>query len=243
MSVLVRLYPRPWRDRYGDELEALLEARPPSLRDRFDVVRGAIDARLDPQVGDTGPAVREPTSADRGLAFTSIAGGALMTVWAGAFAFFMPRWGSAVEPPADISAIGSLASVVGSLATAGALLGVALRYETLVGRIGATGAAIAALGLLMANLGAGFIPVVMIAGGTLMFVPVVAGRVVPTPLALTHGLGATLLLAGMLGFVASEGQDLRWLMLLLPYGPTLVLIGLSLRGGPRVPAHEALTAV
>jgi hypothetical protein len=27
MSRLVRLYPRPWRERYGDELEALLDDR------------------------------------------------------------------------------------------------------------------------------------------------------------------------------------------------------------------------
>ncbi len=57
MSRLVRLYPAAWRDRYGEEFEALLAERPPSLSDRLDVVRGALDARLDPQVA---PAPPEP---------------------------------------------------------------------------------------------------------------------------------------------------------------------------------------
>jgi hypothetical protein len=50
MSALIRLYPAAWRERYEDEFLALLEARPPTLGDRLDIVRGAIDARLHPQV-------------------------------------------------------------------------------------------------------------------------------------------------------------------------------------------------
>jgi hypothetical protein len=53
MSLAVRLYPAAWRERYGDELEALLADHPPALRDRIDLIRGAIDARLHPDlVGD-----------------------------------------------------------------------------------------------------------------------------------------------------------------------------------------------
>ena len=43
---LVRRYPRWWRERYADEVLALLEDRPPSRRDRLDLARGAIDAHL-----------------------------------------------------------------------------------------------------------------------------------------------------------------------------------------------------
>jgi hypothetical protein len=57
-SRLVDLYPRAWRDRYGAELLALLEERPPSARDRLDVLRGALDARVHPQLA--GPAAPEP---------------------------------------------------------------------------------------------------------------------------------------------------------------------------------------
>ena len=46
MSALLRLYPRSWRERYEREVLGLLEARPPSLGDRVDIVRGAVDARL-----------------------------------------------------------------------------------------------------------------------------------------------------------------------------------------------------
>lgn len=50
MSRLIALYPRTWRDRYEDEFMALLSERPPDPLDRVDIVRGAIDARLHPQV-------------------------------------------------------------------------------------------------------------------------------------------------------------------------------------------------
>jgi hypothetical protein len=47
---LLSLYPSGWRKRYGEEFTELLAARPPSLGDRVDIVRGAVDARLHPQV-------------------------------------------------------------------------------------------------------------------------------------------------------------------------------------------------
>ncbi len=55
MNRLLRLYPAVWRDRYGAEFEALLADRPPGLRDRIDIVRGALDARLRPQLADREP--------------------------------------------------------------------------------------------------------------------------------------------------------------------------------------------
>lgn len=45
---IVGLYPRAWRARYGEELEALLEAGSLGLRDRVDLLRGALDAHLHP---------------------------------------------------------------------------------------------------------------------------------------------------------------------------------------------------
>jgi hypothetical protein len=50
VSDLLKLYPRPWRERYGEEFEALLADRPPTVRHRLDIVRGAIDARLHPEL-------------------------------------------------------------------------------------------------------------------------------------------------------------------------------------------------
>lgn len=48
MSALLKLYPGAWRARYGDEMEALLEARRPDPRERLDLLRGALDAWLRP---------------------------------------------------------------------------------------------------------------------------------------------------------------------------------------------------
>ena len=45
-TVLVRLYPRRWRDRYGDEFEAMLEQQPTNLGSVADVLLGALDAHL-----------------------------------------------------------------------------------------------------------------------------------------------------------------------------------------------------
>lgn len=50
MSRLVALYPAAWRDRYEDEFQAVLAARPPTISERVDIVRGAVDARLRPQL-------------------------------------------------------------------------------------------------------------------------------------------------------------------------------------------------
>jgi hypothetical protein len=75
MSRLVDLYPRAWRARYGGELLALLEERPPTLADRLDVVRGAFDARLHPQLpgGDVAP-VDERSNVGRRAGWATLAG-------------------------------------------------------------------------------------------------------------------------------------------------------------------------
>ena len=79
---LVRLYPAAWRDRYEEEFLALLEARPPTLGDRFDIVRGAIDARLHPQVHRPDAPVPDEDGASsrviaRRLGFGAMAGAAI----------------------------------------------------------------------------------------------------------------------------------------------------------------------
>lgn len=46
MRFLLRLYPPRWRERYGEEYEALLADRKVGLLGGIDIVRGALDARL-----------------------------------------------------------------------------------------------------------------------------------------------------------------------------------------------------
>jgi len=48
MRWLLWLYPAGWRERYGAEVELLLEEGPASVRQVLDLVRGAIDARVHP---------------------------------------------------------------------------------------------------------------------------------------------------------------------------------------------------
>jgi hypothetical protein len=51
VSWLLRLYPANWRRRYGEEFAALVESQPRSLRVVVDVLLGAFDAWLRPQLG------------------------------------------------------------------------------------------------------------------------------------------------------------------------------------------------
>ena len=65
MSAVLRLYPRAWRERYGDELAALLAEHPASPGDQIDLIRGAIDAHLHPQVPGADVSPDEETSMDQ----------------------------------------------------------------------------------------------------------------------------------------------------------------------------------
>lgn len=69
-ATLLRMFPTDWQSRYGDEMAAVLEARPPGLRDRLDLLRGALDAWLHPARRSILPA------------YLSLAGGALWTAGA-----------------------------------------------------------------------------------------------------------------------------------------------------------------
>ena len=53
----VRLYPRAWRERYGEELQAILETDGLALRTRLDLLRGAVDAHLHPSTPSPLPVV------------------------------------------------------------------------------------------------------------------------------------------------------------------------------------------
>lgn len=78
MSRLVRLYPPAWRDRYLAELEDLLADRPPTVGDRLDIVRGALDAWIHPQLVAREPRPDGQGSAGRRIAsIAAIVGGGL----------------------------------------------------------------------------------------------------------------------------------------------------------------------
>jgi hypothetical protein len=131
MSALIRLYPPSWRKRYEAEFVALLEARPPTLYDRFDIVRGALDARLHPQVRETESP--EPAPVDdapdgtvvvRRLGYAAIIGAAawLLTWWWAAFGapvaydgYGPHRDGTAALPALMLSVFLLVAGLIGHL--------------------------------------------------------------------------------------------------------------------------------
>jgi hypothetical protein len=90
MTSLVRLYPPDWRARYEDEFLSLLAERPPDVRDRVDIVRGALDARLRPQVpkGPVEPIEEAPRTSisQRSLGGIVLAGA---IVWLGALVVYL----------------------------------------------------------------------------------------------------------------------------------------------------------
>ena len=50
MNWLLHLYPARWRERYGEEFRAVLAGQRASLGLFFDVLGGAVDAHLNPQI-------------------------------------------------------------------------------------------------------------------------------------------------------------------------------------------------
>ncbi|MEO5704529.1 MAG: hypothetical protein ABIR64_05985 [Candidatus Limnocylindrales bacterium] len=79
MSKLVRLYPAGWRARYGAEFEELLAERPPTGRDLLDIVVGAIDARVSPQLRNV-PSGQGVALTNRLAGFAAVAGGLTFSV-------------------------------------------------------------------------------------------------------------------------------------------------------------------
>ena len=61
---LLRLYPRRWRERYGDELADLLGDRPLTVRGFFDLISGAVDAHV--TTGETMPKFLESACRPQG---------------------------------------------------------------------------------------------------------------------------------------------------------------------------------
>lgn len=80
IGLLVRLYPGAWRTRYEDEFLALVEDRPPVPVDVFDIIRGALDARLHHQLPGREPGEGRPTMLTRFSGLAGAAGGLSWTL-------------------------------------------------------------------------------------------------------------------------------------------------------------------
>lgn len=69
---LLRLFPATWRQAYGCEFLAMIDERPPGLRDTIDILISAVDARVRPAAWV--PSVRREEARERGLALQSAGG-------------------------------------------------------------------------------------------------------------------------------------------------------------------------
>jgi hypothetical protein len=229
---LLRLYPAAWRARYGAEFTELLLARPPSARDRLDIVRGAVDARLHPQLTED-PVIRVSTPADRLLALAGVVAGALFTGWAAVLVAVGPRWGAMELVDEGLMAAAYGALVVAMILAVCVVLGLATRYLDELGSFGAIAAVTIAIGFLLTYAGAGPVAVVVLSGGTVALVPGLA-RVARPLVGGFLGLMTILVMLAMFGFVGSGGQATFFYLWMCGYGPAWILVGFSLRKGRRV---------
>jgi hypothetical protein len=206
---VLNLYPSWWRDRYGEEMAALLETRPPDVRARVDLVRGAFDAHLrgpDPWAGP-----------GRAVAAALVAGGAWTIVGVASVGGpTPPDWPGYLAETLPVAVVGVLALLVAMLAIARlawssngptievAVVGVVVGFfawagvlaiATLGGPYGAVTAAgqsmaaiaTVGLGLVLFRAGAHPIGEIVTVAGALMLLPTPAAWVVAG--ALWTGLG------------------------------------------------------
>lgn len=154
------LYPRAWRARYGLEVEATLEAAPPSLRDRVDLVRGALDAHLHPAVPSPVPVAAAVTASALAVAHAIAVGvQPVPTEWPaylddalpliiGAVVALVPvlvgLWLKLGDADGRLGRVGVTVAVIGHVAWLLALLAAATRVT--YGPVTAAAAAVAMVG-------------------------------------------------------------------------------------------------
>lgn len=231
MNRLLRLYPAVWRDRYGAEFEALLADRPPGLRDRLDIARGALDARLRPQLSraDEGRARRPWHPA---VVAAAVLGGVL---------FIAASWAvgsqDATGLPYRDGTITQLAAWIGALLIAvGPLRAISLAHGTWPAARLLVPTAVVAAFLIVG-------PWPLLALGFYLFLVVC----ISTAIAMTKADGPAWLLLVVATLVATSfntEDDRAWL--LVPFGLAWILIGLLHAGrlgsradeGPGLPDLE-----
>jgi hypothetical protein len=140
----VALYPRPWRDRYGDELQEVLEQDGSGFRTRLDLIRGAIDAHLHPAARSPIPVVAALSASAFAAAHAiGLASQPVPTEWPGyledalpliiaSVAFLIPAliglWLRLGDADGALGRVGVLLAVVGHAAWLVALLAAAARF-------------------------------------------------------------------------------------------------------------------
>jgi hypothetical protein len=236
MTALIRLYPPAWRERYEAEFLGILEARPPSRRDRMDIVRGALDARLHPEIPGRPDAPGRSMQTAGWVAASSIAAGAVFLAWVGLIVRDFRGWDSG-EP--ETSGAMLVLSGIASLLLAATHVLLAHAGQPSMRTFGNIGASVAAVSFLLTAVGGGTTLLFAIAGSVLLGLAM-AGRTVPLWLSVVWIAASVVLVATMLGFVAGGGTAVGLMPFLAPFGLVWLLIGMMVaRSG--VPARPITT--
>jgi hypothetical protein len=209
MRALLKLYPSTWRARYGDEMEALLEARRPDRRERLDLVRGALDAWVHPAKPSLAPIL------------AALIGGGLWTVVATAV----------LVQPAPLDWPGYLAEVLPLAAVAAccllvAVLGCSLRAGEARSRAG---------GLATALVLVGYLAWIGLLGASILGVVGSAALAAAQALAMIGTIAVGLILVrsgdepiGFLLVAAPVAMLAPWTATWLAYGAAWTVIGLAM---------------
>ncbi|MBM4407724.1 MAG: hypothetical protein FJ038_03770 [Chloroflexi bacterium] len=231
---LISLYPRPWRDRYEDEFRVLISGRQPSTRERLDIVRGAIDARLHPQVPGA------PRDADR-FGFAALAG----------LAAFVAALVIAANGPVHSDAYGTYrdgSAAVPVMMVATFLLSISVFRVVMqlptTAIVGQSAGVLACVVLLFWPLMFWVMPVGVVVLVSVMLLAVSAHRPGIWPMWLSGAMVAVLTIpAGLMAVLAvlpwytARELNLNMLILVGPMAAIWLLVGIGLlRGVPRRPA-------
>ena len=229
MSALIRLYPHAWRERYEPEFLALLEARPPSVRDRIDIIRGAIDARTE----SSSP--RESNRHTRIAAGSAIAAGALWIVW---LLTSMEAFGRFDEE--SVRDMGRIVSLFAGLAAVASHVSLGIVSLDRMRGWGGPAAAIAAIGFMLTSFGGGGAALVALVG-SIGLATAVGGRTIPTIVAVLWVVATAGVFAAFNGLVRTQWTDPTVLYQAVPYGLVWILIGttIAMRGVPAAASDGA----
>jgi hypothetical protein len=224
MSALIRLYPRSWRDRYEPEFLGLLEARPPSTRDRLDIVRGALDARLN--LGSP----RGSSRLTRVASIAAIAAGALWIAW-----LVISIQGFDAFDDSPIRDPGLVLSMLAGLTLSASHVTLGLASADRMRPWGGIAAGIATIGFAITAFGGGSAALFALAA-SIAVATAVAGRTLPIAVATLWIAATVAVYAGLVGLVATNWRDQSVMNAGIPYGVAWILIGLTiaLRGMPLV---------
>lgn len=232
MTALVRLYPRAWRDRYEAEFLGILEARPPSGRDRLDILRGALDARLHPEVPGSPAAPRRSIQLTRFVGIAAVVGGLAWVAWV-ALILGDVRW--LASGASDNASLLAVAAAVGYLSLAVVHAGLALLDAGRSSRqvFAAVAASIAVAFFILSGFGVWWTPVFALPA-SVVFAVAIAGRLLTPSLTVAWAATAFLTLGVFLGVIGDAFGALSSLVGAVPFGLFWITIGamLAMRGLP-----------